>query len=155
MGALGRWSRDVRSPSLRLHTPESSVAWPERTAELPIIPLREVRDPGVLQVSRSQSILHAPAGALTRLRRATKREETRQTACPFLEYRASNRRCLSATPSPVSIERQVRFCLTSEHQQCKYYRKAQGLPAVPPTQAAFYTAAAVMVVILIVLAGLN
>lgn len=80
---------------------------------------------------------------------------SRTSACPYLECRSSNRRCLSASPAPISLQRQVRYCLNTGHRSCKYYRKSRGLAAIPPTQAAFYTAAAVTAMILIALAGLG
>ncbi len=78
----------------------------------------------------------------------------RKTACPYLECRPANRRCLSAEPAPVSLERQVRHCFSQSHRQCRYYRKARGLPTVPPNQAAFYTAAAVLLLVIVTFASL-
>ena len=79
----------------------------------------------------------------------------RESACPYLECRSSNRRCLSADPAPISLRRQARHCFGPDHRACSYYRQARGLPAVPPTQAAFYTAAAVTLAVLLVMAGIG
>lgn len=154
--ALGRWSRDARTPSLRLRPSGTAEPKSETTAELPVIPGTGKRGSAPPQWG---SLLRTSVQPVTRLRDIKTRKMTSfascPSACPYLEYRSSNRRCLSAEPAPVSLERQVRYCLTSDHRQCKYYRKARGLYPVPPTQAAFYTAAAVTLVILIVLAGVN
>lgn len=141
--AAGRWARDARTPSLRL-TPAAVEPPPvDMTAEFSIVDVEHVAP------SRPVITLH-PVHA-----RETMPFMARTTACPYLECRSSNRRCLSADPAPISLERQVRHCLGKDHRSCKYYRKARGLPAVPPGQAAFYTAAVVVIVMLVFVAGLG
>lgn len=134
---LGRWTRDARRPSIRLTPAEVPPPPPDVTAPFQIV--------------------QPPARPVIALRPISSREATpfmaRTTACPFLECRSTSRRCLSAYPAPVSLERQVRYCLKTDHRTCKYYRKARGLAAVPPTQAAFYTGAFVSLVLLALMLG--
>jgi hypothetical protein len=152
--ALGRWSRDARSPSLRLTPPAVELPEPDITAPFPLVEPEQQARPEYLILGRPE---HTRPDAI-QLRPISARETMpflgRVSACPYLECRPANRRCLSADPAPVSLERQVRHCLSEGHRTCKYYRQARGLPAIAPTQAAFYTAAAVTILILIVLAGL-
>ena len=154
--ALGRWSRDARSPALRI-APAAPV--PEVTAPLPVLPESGMAASSPPQTQPGEEPIFPVVSKPTITLRPIRQRETmpfvaRETACPYLECRSANRRCLSAQPAPISLERQVRYCFGPQHRQCRYYRKARGLPAVPPTQAAFYTAAAVTIVILIVLTGL-
>lgn len=79
----------------------------------------------------------------------------RETACPFLEFCQHGRRCLSASPAPVSLQRQARHCLTSSHRSCRYYRDARHYPPVPPAEAAFYTTGLVVILILFVMIGIS
>lgn len=141
--ALGRWTRDARTPSLRLTPQAAELPPPDMTSQFPVVDMQS--KPG-----RQTVIQLHPVQA-----RETMPFMARTTACPYLECRQSNRRCLSADPAPVSLERQVRHCFSQDHRTCKYYRKARGLPAVPPTHAAFYTAAAVTVILFLYLAGLS
>ena len=155
-----RWSRDLRAPSLRL--PPSPILAPEMTAPLPVI--TPLTMPVYDNPQRPQSVHGAEDVFQQRtqqfitLRQIQPRETMpfmgRETACPYLECRSTNRRCLSADPAPVSLERQVRHCFSESHRQCRYYRKARGLPAVPPNQAAFYTAAAVLLLVIVAIASL-
>ncbi len=154
-----RWSRDLRAPSLRL-TPPPPLE-PERTAPLPIVAPGTglmYDKPRVQLVERAEEAFHARPQHTIQLRLIAPRETMpfvgRVTACPYLECRSSNRRCLSADPAPVSLERQVRHCFSEDHRQCHYYRKARGLRSVPPDQAAFYTAAAVLLFVIVALASL-
>ena len=141
-----RWSRDLRAPALRL-TQNTGTAF-DLTASLPLI------SPHTTQVPE----LHEGPRPVITLREIQPRETMpfmgRVTACPYLEYRSANRRCLSADPAPISLERQVRHCFSESHRQCRYYRKARGLPSVPPNQAAFYTAAAVLLLVFVAVANL-
>jgi hypothetical protein len=147
--ALGRWTRDARAPSLRLTPAQQAMPEPDMTAPFTAIPSELVLDPRSGRQERP--VIH--------LRQIHAREMTpfmgRESACPYLEFRTSNRRCLSADPAPVSLRRQAQHCFGPDHRTCSYYRQARGLPAVPPTQAAFYTAAAVVLAMLLVMAGMG
>lgn len=155
-----RWSRDLRAPALRM--PPSPAPAPEMTAQLPIVPplTMPVHDNPRRHepVNEAEDVFQQRTQQLITLRQIQPRETMpfigRETACPYLECRSSNRRCLSADPAPVSLERQVRHCFNEGHRQCRYYRKARGLPAVPPNHAAFYTAAAVLLLVIVVVTSL-
>lgn len=79
----------------------------------------------------------------------------RETACPYLEFCRHGRRCLSATPSPVSLQRQAKHCLTPAHRTCRYYRDARNYRQVPPAEAAFYTTGVVVILILFLMIGIS
>lgn len=155
-----RWNRDQRAPALRLPTP--APARPDPTVQLPVVPPRTA--PVVNDASRKERegslgmSFQKPVQPVIELREVQQRQTMpfmgRVTACPYLECRSSNRRCLSSDPAPISLERQVRHCFSEHHRQCRYYRKARGLPRVPPNQAAFYTAAAVLLLVIVALASL-
>lgn len=155
-----RWSRDLRAPSLRL--PPAPLLAPEMTAQLPVITPRTIPESDSSQRPQADHVDEEMFPQRTQqfitLRQIQPRETMpfmgRETACPYLECRSANRRCLSADPAPVSLERQVRHCFNEGHRQCRYYRKARGLPAVPPNQAAFYTAAAVLLLVIVTFASL-
>lgn len=146
--ALGRWTRDARRPSIRLTPPEVAPPPPDVTAPFAIVQPTDV----------SGFHTAAPPKRTIQLHSITARETMpfmgRTTACPYLECASSNRRCLSAMPAPVSIQRQAKYCMRADHRSCTYYRKARGMAAVPPTQAAFYTAALVTVLLLLFLTGI-
>jgi hypothetical protein len=147
--ALGRWTRDARAPALRLTPAQAVIPDPDMTAPFTIIPSVLTLEPPARKQDRT--IIH--------LHQIHAREMMpfmgRESACPYLEFRSSNRRCLSADPAPVSLRRQAQHCFGPDHRMCSYYRQARGLPAVPPTQAAFYTAAAVTLAMLLVMAGIG
>jgi hypothetical protein len=149
VAALGRWTRDARAPSLRLTPAEAMLPAPDLTAPFTTIPSDLTSRPPSGQQERP--VIH--------LRQIHAREMMpfmgRESACPYLEFRSNNRRCLSADPAPVSLRRQAQHCFGPDHRTCSYYRQARGLPAVPPTQAAFYTAAAVVLAMLLVMAGMG
>lgn len=152
--AIGRWSRDMRAPALRLTPPPAPEL--EKTAPIPIVAPAITQTNGTaLATQRSNTIadLFAPhPSPVIQLRVVQARSAMpflgRESACPYLECRSSGRRCLSADPAQVSLERQVRHCLSADHRQCKYYRKARGLPAVPPNHAAMFTVAAVVLLVI-------
>lgn len=141
-----RWSRDLRAPALRL-TQNTGTAL-DVTASLPLVTPSTTHVPEFHERPR-------PVITLREIQpRKTMPFMGRVTACPYLECRSSNRRCLSADPAPISLERQARHCFSESHRQCRYYRKARGLPSVPPNQAAFYTAAAVLLLVFVAVASL-
>ena len=148
----------MRAPALRLAPPPAPEL--EATAPLPVVA------PSVTSTEATASqptdLAHDVFGArpspVIRLRPVEPRPFMpflgRETACPYLECRPNGRRCLSAQPAPVSLERQVRHCLSESHRQCKYYRKARGLPTIPPNQAAVYTVAIVVLLTIAAIASL-
>lgn len=144
----------MRAPALRLAPAPAPEL--EKTAPIPIVA------PAITQTNAASSVVQRPdiAADLFAPRpspviqlhvvqaRAAMPFLGRESACPYLECRSSGRRCLSADPATVSLERQVRHCLSDDHRQCKYYRKARGLPAVPPNHAAMFTVAAVVLLVI-------
>jgi hypothetical protein len=145
--AIGRWREaDERTPALRL--PRRSTA----TASPATPPTAHGAEPA------KDFSLTAPLPTI-RLERIHARPlmpyALRTTACPYIESRSRDRRCLTDEPREVTLNCQAVLCLRQQHRRCPRYRKARGLRTLPPQRLAAYTVALALVVTLILVAGLQ
>lgn len=77
----------------------------------------------------------------------------RESGCPYLEAALSDRRCLAGDTQPLSIEAQVRACLTADHERCPQFRRAEGLRVTTTLRLATYGICMTILAGLIVFAG--
>lgn len=77
----------------------------------------------------------------------------RDSACAYLEAASLDRRCLAGDTQPISLDAQIRACLTEDHEKCPQYRQATGLRMTPTLRLATYGICIMILTGLIVFAG--
>ena len=73
----------------------------------------------------------------------------RETACSFLECKASGRRCIAADAREVELGYQVAYCLGGRHLSCSKFRLATTGSRINRSRKLVYTALAFIMIALV------
>ncbi len=132
--------RDTRRPALRLHRRSTEKHCAERVASAERL---EIRDTASLPQVRLLPIVQKPLQPFV----------LRESACAYLECKASDRRCLASGNRDVELGYQVAYCLGPRHASCAYYRKTAQPYRSSAAKRLAYAAAVLVIAGLLALAA--